>query len=240
MDPIYKLTNLRYDYDGRTVLDIPDLSVERGEILTLLGPSGAGKTTLLRLLNFIERSTRGTLEFDGRRVGRRIPVAQRRRVAAVYEKPALLGGSVIANINYGLSLRKTELSDAEMSQWLERLGLTALAEQSAAELSIGEAQRAALARALVVKPDVLLLDEPTNNLDPINVNLIEQIVLDEQQTTGMTVVLVTHDMDQAQRLGHRTGLMLGGRLVEIAPTEQFFSAPATRQAAAFLRAEKAD
>ncbi len=237
MKPIYKLTNLRKEYNGRTVLELPQLTIERGEILVLVGPSGAGKTTLLRLLNFLEQPTAGTITFDDQPIDERIPLATRRRVTAVYEQPALLGRSVTANINYGLGLRKQKLTDEEMAAWLERLGLAALARQSALKLSAGEAQRVAMARALVLRPDVLLLDEPTNSLDPYNVGLIERLVLEEQAATGMTVVLITHDIFQARRLAHRVGLMLSSRLVELADAETFFDAPATRQAAAFLRGE---
>jgi tungstate transport system ATP-binding protein len=237
MNPIYQLSDISKAYNGRTVLDVPELAVERGEILVLIGPSGAGKTTLLRLLNFLERPTTGTVVFDGRALGDRIPLEQRRRVTAVYEQPALLGRSVTANINYGLGLRKKKLTDEEMAGWLERLGLAALARQSALKLSAGEAQRVAMARALVLRPDVLLLDEPTNSLDPYNVSLIERLVLEEQADTGMTVVMITHDIFQARRLAHRVGLMLNTKLIELADATTFFDAPSTKQAAAFLRGE---
>jgi tungstate transport system ATP-binding protein len=105
------------------------------------------------------------------------------------------------------------------------------------QLSMGEAQRVALARALVIRPVALLLDEPTANLDPYNVGLIEEIVRQENEATGMTVVLVTHNVFQARRLAHRTALLLNGRLVEIGPTESFFTRPRQPQTAAFLRGD---
>lgn len=237
MTPIYRLQNVQQTYNGRRVLDIDQLEIGRGEVLALVGPSGAGKSTLLRLLNFLERPSGGTLAFDGEPVTDSVPLAQRRRVTTVFQRPALLRRSVSANIIYGLGLRGEKLPDAELAAWLDRLGLAHLARQSAPKLSAGEAQRVALARALVLQPDVLLLDEPSANLDPYNIGLIERLVGDAHAETGVTVVWVTHDIFQARRVAGRVAFLLGGRLVELADATTFFSAPATDKAAAFLRGE---
>jgi tungstate transport system ATP-binding protein len=234
---IYHLQRVQKAYNSRIVLDIDDLAVARGEVLALVGPSGSGKSTLLRLLNFLEPPTAGALAFDGRAVGDDLPLSERRRVTAVFQRPALLRRSVAANIAYGLGLRGEKLPPEVLAGWLDRLGLAHLARQSAPRLSAGEAQRVAMARALVVRPDVLLLDEPTANLDPYNVSLIERLVAEEQRATGMTVVWVTHDIFQARRAADRVAFLLGGRLVEVTATETFFTAPATAQAAAFARGE---
>ena len=212
MPPIYQLQHVQKAYDGRVVLDIDALAIGRGEVLALVGPSGSGKSTLLRLLNFLEPPTAGALTFDGRAVGDDLPLSERRRVTAVFQRPALLRRSVAANIGYGLGLR-------------------------GGKLPAGEAQRVAMARALLVRPDVLLLDEPTANLDPYNVGLIERLVAEEQRALGMTVVWVTHDIFQARRAADRVAFLLAGRLVEVAAAEAFFNTPATAQAAAFLRGE---
>ncbi len=237
MPPIYHLYDLQQTYDGRRVLDVDRLAIGRGEVLALVGPSGAGKSTLLRLLNFLERPSGGTLIFDGEAVTERLSLAQRRRVTAVFQRPALLRRSVAANIAYGRQLRGQKLPAAELAGWLDRLGLAHLARQSANRLSAGEAQRVALARALVLRPDVLLLDEPTANLDPYNVGLIERLVSEAQAETGLTVVWVTHDVFQARRVAGRVAFLLAGRLMEATDAATFFSAPATPQAAAFLRGE---
>jgi len=105
------------------------------------------------------------------------------------------------------------------------------------KLSGGEAQRVALARALLIRPDVLLLDEPTANLDPYNVGLIEEIVREENAARGMTIVLATHNMFQARRLAHRTGLLLNGELVEVGETEEIFTSPVRVETEAFVRGE---
>ena len=237
MPPIYRLNDLQQTYNGRRVLAIDRLDIGRGEVLALVGPSGAGKSTLLRLLNFLEQPSGGTLVFDGAPVTPRLALDQRRRVTTVFQRPALLHRSVIANIGYGLGLRGRKPDDDELAGWLERLGLTHLARQSAPKLSAGEAQRVALARALILRPDVLLLDEPSANLDPYNIGLIERLVAEAHAETGMTVVWVTHDIFQARRVAGRVAFLLDGRLVEVADAATFFTAPATPQAAAFLRGE---
>ena len=233
---MYLLTDLQQTYNGRRVLDIDRLDVGRGEVLAVLGPSGSGKSTLLRLLNFLERPSGGELIFDGQPADA-LPLAQRRRVTTVFQRPALLRRSVTANIAYGLNLRGEKLTEAEAAAWLDRLGLAPLARQRGDKLSAGEAQRLALARALVLRPDVLLLDEPSANLDPYNIGLIERLVGEAHAETGMTVVWVTHDIFQARRVAGRVAFLLGGRLVEAADAAPFFGAARTRGAAAFFRGE---
>ncbi|MFZ1398977.1 MAG: phosphate ABC transporter ATP-binding protein [Candidatus Promineifilaceae bacterium] len=235
--PIFALNQVKKVYDGRTVLNLAELTVHRGEILALVGPSGAGKSTLLRLLNFLEPASRGTVRFDGEMVTADLDLAQRRRVTTVFQRPLLLQRSVRANLRYGPGLRGQKLPPAVENEWLERLGLTPLADQAAPKLSAGEAQRVALARALVTQPDVLLLDEPTANLDPSNVRIIESIIEAENQRSGMTVVLVTHNIFQARRIAHRTALLWAGELIEVAETEQFFNRPVREETAAFVRGD---
>ncbi|MCB8975075.1 MAG: phosphate ABC transporter ATP-binding protein [Ardenticatenaceae bacterium] len=235
--PVYELSQVQQIYDGRTVLNLEQFTIQRGEILALVGPSGAGKSTLLRLLNFLEPASRGTVQFDGQLATPDLALAQRRRVTTVFQRPLLLQRSVRANLRYGPGLRGQKLPPAVEDEWLERLGLSPLADQSAPKLSAGEAQRVALARALVTQPDVLLLDEPTANLDPNNVRIIESIIQAENQRSGMTVVLVTHNIFQARRIAHRTALLWAGELIEVAATEQFFNEPAREETAAFVRGD---
>ncbi|WP_420629715.1 phosphate ABC transporter ATP-binding protein [Candidatus Leptofilum sp.] len=236
-EPIFELEQVQQVYDGRTVLDISQLTIHKGEILALVGPSGAGKSTLLRLLNFLEPACKGTIRFDGQVATPELDLVQRRRVTTVFQRPLLLQRSVRANLRYGLGLRGQKLAEAKEEEWLARLGLAELADQAAPKLSAGEAQRVALARAVVTQPDVLLLDEPTANLDPSNVGIIESIIQEENQCSGMTVVLVTHNIFQARRIAHRTALLWAGELIEVAETEQFFSAPGREETAAFVRGD---
>lgn len=235
--PVYELTQVQKVYDGRTVLNLDQLTIHQGEILALVGPSGAGKSTLLRLLNFLEPASRGRIQFDGQLATPELDLVQRRRVTTVFQRPLLLQRSVQANLRYGPRLRGESLPEAVEAQWLERLGLNHLADQAAPKLSAGEAQRVALARALVTQPDVLLLDEPTANLDPSNVGIIEAIIREENERSGMTIVLVTHNIFQARRMAHRTALLWAGKLIEVAETERFFKAPSREETAAFVRGD---
>jgi len=237
MPPVYRLESVRQVYGGRTVLDLEHLEIRPGEILGLVGPSGSGKSTLLRLLNFLESPTQGRLYFEGREaMGERTPLYLRRRVTTVFQQTALQNTSVRANVAYGLRLRGLPV-DGQVQSLLQTVGLGALADAPARKLSGGEKQRVALARALIFRPRVLLLDEPTANLDPYNVGLIEQIVREENRGHGTTVVLVTHNVFQAHRLAHRTGLILNGRLVELSDTASFFGSPADPRTAAFISGE---
>ncbi len=236
MTPLYDLRAIRHRYGPRTVLNLDGLAIERGEVLGLVGPSGAGKSTLLRLLNFLEPPSEGALVFDGRSINPHAPLDVRRRVTTVFQRPALLDRTVNDNVRFGLALRGKP-ADGRVDQALAQVGLTDLARTSARKLSGGELQRAALARALVLQPDVLLLDEPTANLDPYNVGLIEDIVRRENRERGTTIVLVTHNIFQARRLAHRVGLLWEGRLLELAPTHDFFETPRVPQVAAFLRGD---
>ncbi|MGQ0602155.1 MAG: ABC transporter ATP-binding protein [Anaerolineales bacterium] len=233
---LYQLRGVRQAYAGRTVLAIESLDIARGEMLTIVGPSGAGKSTLLRLLNFLETPAAGALHFAGQPVPSDPPLALQRRVTMLFQRPILLNQSVRANVGYGLRLRGLPV-DGRVDAALDRVGLTPLANQSAHKLSGGEMQRAALARVLVLQPEVLLLDEPTANLDPYNVELIEDIVRAQNRAHGATVVLVTHNVFQARRLASRVGLLLNGQLIELAPTSEFFESPHDPRTAAFVRGE---
>ncbi len=238
-ETIYYLQNVSKRYDGRCVVQVETLKIERGEVFGLVGPSGTGKSTLLRLLNFLEVPSTGHIRFLDTDYSPHdsVPLASRRRVTAVFQRPILLNRSVRANVGYGLSLRGIRGSDGEIVAALKRVGLYGLAHQRARTLSGGEAQRVALARAMVLRPDVLLLDEPTANLDPYNVSLIEDIITHLNQEFGTTVVLVTHNIFQAKRLAHRVALMLEGQIVEQAGVKAFFETPHDPRTAAFVRGE---
>lgn len=233
---LYQLRDIQHCYGKRMVLDLPALDIERGEVLALVGPSGSGKSTLLRLLQFLETPTRGTIIFDNVRLDGQVDLALRRSVATVFQTPALLDRSVFDNVAYGLRLRGIAARQTREAVWdaLDQVGLRLLAGAAARTLSGGEAQRAALARAIALKPRALLLDEPTANLDPYNVSLIEQII---RAHNGFTTVLVTHNVFQARRLADRVGLLLNGQLIELAEVDRFFANPNDPRTRAFVNGE---
>ncbi len=234
----YTLRNVTKHYGNRQVLSITALAIHQGEIFALVGPSGAGKSTLLRLLNFLEPPTAGHIILqDFTLNGAPPPLDVQRSVTTVFQHPILLNRSVAENVAYGLRLRgRRHVREAVLAQ-LAQVRLEHLADTPARSLSGGEMQRVALARALVLQPTVLLLDEPTANLDPGNVSLIESIVRQVNREQGVTIVLVTHNIFQARRLAHRTGVILDGKLIEVGPTEIMFTAPTDPRAGAFLRGE---
>ncbi len=238
-DLMYQVENLDKSYGGRVVLSVPALDVRRGEVLAVVGPSGAGKSTLLRLLNFLEAPSRGRIAFAGQWLGEpdTVPLAVRRRAVLVFQRPVLLSGSVFDNVAYGLRVRGAGDVRSSVEAVLARTGLLHLKRAESRTLSGGEVQRVALARALVVEPEVLLLDEPTANLDPAHVRAIEAMIQQANQGAGTTVVIVTHNIFQARRLAQRVGLLVGGRLVEVAPARAFFESPQTEEARAFVRGD---
>ena len=230
---LYQMRDIQHCYGDRTVLDFSALDIEQGEVLALVGPSGSGKSTLLRLLQFLETPTHGTLTFAGNPIIDRAELDIRRQVGTVFQTPALLNRTVYDNVAYGLQLRGQRNVQQAVKDALHRVGLQPLAQVNARTLSGGEAQRVALARALVLNPQALLLDEPTANLDPYNVGLIEEII----RTHANTIVLVTHNTFQAKRLADRVGLLLNGKLVELATVDRFFNHPSDPRTQAFLNGE---
>jgi tungstate transport system ATP-binding protein len=233
--PAYDLRDVCHRYGARTVLNIPRLSVSRGETLGIIGPSGAGKSTLLRLLQGLERPAEGTIAVDGAPMTHPVPLALARRITTVFQRPLMLDRSVRDNVLFGLRVRGRKDRDPA-GPLLERLGLAHLANARARHLSGGEIQRVALARAMAVEPDVLLLDEPAANLDPANVARVEAFIRDAQ-SRGTTIVLVTHNTHEARRLAHRTLLLIEGAVVEIGPTAAIFESPAEERTRAFLAGE---
>ncbi len=226
--PQFELRRVRKQY-GRTVaVDVEHLRIAAGETLCLLGPTGAGKSVLLRLLAAVERPTAGEVRFEGRDYrGDRLPCETRRRITLVFQRPILLSGSVSRNVAYGLRLRAcTDCPKTEVERILAHLGIAHLADRPVRTLSGGQAQLVALARALILKPDVLLLDEPTAHLDPAHVALVERVLREVAAFHPITLVWATHNLFQARRVGQRVGLLLKGRLIEVAAADVFFREPA--------------
>ncbi len=223
---------------GKTILESIDLEILRGEIFTFIGPSGSGKTTLLRLIDLLDTPTTGTIIFDG--TDTTAPntdrLSIRRRMSMVFQKPAVLNITVAGNVAFGLKFRGIEKSetDSRVREALDIVGLLHLADRKAITLSGGEMQRVAIARALVTRPDVLLLDEPTANLDPVNTELIENLIRRIHRHFHTTIVLSTHDMIQGQRLADRIGVIMNGRIVQVGSLHDIFYRPNGKDIARFV------
>lgn len=237
MTALLELENVTRQYGEVKALAGASLSVDRGEIVGLLGPSGAGKTTLLRMAGLLESPTSGRVVFDGRtaHAGKKESLALRRRMAMILQKPVVFSGSVMRNATYGLRVRGYPEDQARrlVEPVLESVGLSEMTDRQASTLSGGEVQRLAFARATVLEPELLLLDEFTANLDPANVALLEKGVR-QYRDGGGTVLMVTHNLAQGKRLTDSVCLLLGGKIAETGPAAGFFAGPKTRQAREFL------
>ena len=218
--------------DGNTLIDGVSLTFSPGTKTIVLGHNGAGKSLLLRICHGLMGPDLGSVEW-----AEKSPEGHRRQ-AMVFQKPIMLRRSVRSNVTYGLKvngvpkLRRQEIADMN----LKRVGLADIASRPAAVLSGGEQQRLALARAWALAPDVLFLDEPTANLDPAATQSVEEIV-EEIHGGGTKIIMTTHDLSQARRLADEVVFMHRGRMAEHTPADQFFDAPASAEARAYLNGE---
>jgi tungstate transport system ATP-binding protein len=196
---VFVTKELCKDYDGKPALRNINLSLG-GQSIGIIGKSGSGKTTLLNILAGLLDSSQGKLQFNGIEVNPETIPDVRKKVTMVFQSPTFLRGTVNTNLSYGLRIRgvNEDEIDNKVNQALELVSLQGYGERDARSLSGGEQQRVALARALILDPEVLLLDEPTSNLDPVNVGIITDILV--QEANKRTVIISTHDIDQVKRI----------------------------------------
>jgi len=213
---------------GKRLVDTIELTLAARSFTMVMGPNGAGKSLLLRLLHGLLQPTAGSIHWGGKELSKEI----RQRQAMVFQRPVLLRRSVAANIDFVLRLKDGATADRR-DEILEHVGLIDHAKQPARLLSGGEQQRLALARALVLEPEVLFLDEPTASLDPASVLMIEQIVR-AAHLGGTKIIFITHDPGQAKRLGDDIVFLHRGRLSEHSPASRFFTNPSSAAASAYL------
>ncbi|HSD57599.1 MAG TPA: phosphate ABC transporter ATP-binding protein [Methanotrichaceae archaeon] len=209
-----EVKGLYKSYGGAEILKDINLKVEQGEVLALIGPTGSGKTTLLRLIGLLEMPTIGEIIFDGLEVTgltERERLKARRRMAMVFQKPVMFKTSVRENVSYGLKIRGEGRINEQVEAAIKAVGLSGYESRDANTLSGGEMQRIALARALVLDPELLLLDEPTANLDPKTAASIDALI---SRFEG-TVIMATHNMLQARKLADRVAVLIEGRLAEV-------------------------
>ena len=225
------LDQVCYAVDGKAIIDRVSIEITEGPRTVILGPNGAGKSVLMRLCHGLLAPTSGTISWTGAANGRS-------RQAMVFQRPVMLRRSAYANVVYGLKLAGVSARERELRarDVLEAVGLASVADHPARVLSGGEQQRVALARAWALGPGVLFLDEPTANLDPGATRDVESLV-GQIRASGTKIVMSTHNLGQAKRLGDEILFLSQGRLVERSPVDRFFTKPASAEADAFIRGE---
>ncbi len=220
--------DLRLNIAGQNLLDGLDLELAGNGISVVMGANGAGKSLLLRCLHGLIVPTSGRISWGGITMSPEV----RRRQAMVFQRPVLLRRTVSGNVRFAQKAQQIE-DDGAIHALLEAVRLDEIADRPARKLSGGEQQRLALARALATRPDVLFLDEPTANLDPASTRIIEDLVTAVSEQ-GVKVVFVTHNIHQAQRLADDLVFLSAGAVCEHRPASEFFAAPRSPQAEAYL------
>jgi phosphate transport system ATP-binding protein len=241
-DKIIVVRNLNFHYDSAYVLKNINLEVEKNVVTALIGPSGCGKTTLLRVFNkmykFVDKArVEGEVIFEGKNMLDDNSIDDfelRSRIGMVFQKPNPFNLSIYENVAFGPRLRgirKKSVLDEIVEKSLSAAGLWEEVKdrlhKPATSLSGGQQQRVCIARALAVEPEVILMDEPTSALDPISSAKIEELIV--ELSKNYTVIIVTHNMQQASRISDYTGFLLMGELIEFDKTEKIFTSPSDKR-----------
>ncbi len=235
---LLRIENLGQAYKDAVILTDINLSLERGEVFALIGPTGSGKTTLMKLIDLLTKPSLGSIYFDEVDVteAESDRLAARRRMSLVQQKPIVFNMNVYDNVAVGLRWRgvaKNSIRE-KAEHALDLVGMADYAHRDAKTLSGGETQRIALARALVIQPDLLLLDEPTANLDPNSVSKIEEVIEHVIKEHEISVFMTTHDMVQGQRLSHKVGVLIDGQMLQMGKPDEIFNAPQSKEVAEFV------
>ena len=237
MNNFIEINGLQIKRNGRVTLEVGQLSIRRGETLTVVGPNGAGKSTLLLALAHLLRPARGGIRFDGKPIHEWGDLEYRRKISFVFQSPLLMDMTVEQNVALGLTFRGVSKQETleRVGRWMKALGIESLAKRRASQLSGGEAQRVSLARAFTLEPELLLLDEPFAALDPpTHARLLDDLsnILKENQRTA---VFVTHNLKEAATISHRIAVIAGGELKQVGTAQQIKLHPADETVRAFLR-----
>ena len=237
------IKNVHKSFDGNEILKGIDLQVEKGDVVAILGPSGSGKTTFLRCLNFLEKADKGELVFDGEHfdmhTAKKSDISKiRRKTAFVFQNYNLfLNKTVLQNVTLGLTttgkMKKDQAKEAAINA-LERVGMANRLDSYPGQLSGGQQQRVAIARGLASDPEIIYFDEPTSALDP---ELIGEVlsVMRQLANDGMTMLVVTHEMDFAKNVSNKVLFMEGGNIIESGPSKEFFENPKADRSREFIK-----
>jgi putative ABC transport system ATP-binding protein len=230
-----RLSDVRYAVRRVEILKGVTATVDEGEVVSIVGPSGAGKSTLLRTINRLVEPTAGEIFLDKVPTKEMNPLELRRRVGMVFQLPALFGETIADAVLYGLRLvgRSTDVGCL-----LETVGLApTLAGRNPQSLSVGQQQRVSIARALALEPEVLLMDEPTSALDRAAQQRVEDLIGELGTRMNLTIIIVSHALDQVERVADRVLLLVNGRSEGEWSKEEFFSGGAGEQARQFIAGE---
>jgi tungstate transport system ATP-binding protein len=242
MTPLLEVRDVLVCRENRPVVEIDHLAVDQGNVLAVVGPNGSGKTSLILAVANLLKPERGQILFNGEKISIQKDFSYRRRIALVLQEPLLVSRTVYENAALGLHFRhiaKEEIA-RRVDHWLKRLGIAHLRDRRADKLSGGEAQRVSLARAFALQPELLLLDEPFSALDsPTRRGLLEELhsILAE---TATTTLMITHNLQEAAQVSHHLAVIIGGKLLQTGTPEELQGSPASKEVAAFLRAQSWD
>lgn len=228
-----------FQQQGETLQVLNGISgkVEKGSILTIIGPSGSGKSTIISLCNLLQTPNEGQIYIEGREIRDWDVQELRRKVGIAFQSAPLMSGTALQNLALPATLKGEKLENPQT--YMDYVGLsTELLSREAKELSGGQQQRLSLARTLVNKPSILLLDEVTSALDSISAQEIEELIVRINKERNVTILWVTHDLSQAERVGDQTWLIMDGRLIEGAETKLFFTHPKSDRTKGFLDMKK--
>ena len=238
-EPLVVVENVQKHYGDFQALTDIDLTIERGEVVVIIGPSGSGKSTLCRSINRLETITSGSIRIDGRELpaeGREL-AKLRAEVGMVFQSFNLFAHlTILENVTLGpIKVRGMKKADAEREamELLTRVGVEKQASKLPAQLSGGQQQRVAIARSLAMHPKVMLFDEPTSALDPEMINEVLDVMVGLAKE-GMTMIVVTHEMGFARKAADRVVFMADGQIVEQATPDEFFTNPKSSRAKDFL------
>jgi len=218
---IIKINGLEKKLDGKEILKGIDLQVDKGLIVGIVGPSGSGKSTLLRCINRLIELDKGSIIFNKKNIRDIPPTELRRKIVMVHQESVMFPGSVYDNVSYGTSLI-ANVKKSHILKCINDAGLTEdFLDKDASKLSGGEKKRVALARALALDPIILLLDEPSSGVDPKKVQTVEQNIIDFSKNRKLTVLWVTHNIDQAMRVSNCIANLKDGVIREVCKTKDF-------------------